>query len=341
MNYRRIAVALLAMAALLSFATVASAQQDPHTLGTPKSGFTPSLSVRQTSDIFLTAAYSNASYGTGGVALRNRSTGTIEISGDTGATQAAWLYWAVLLHNPTKAQLTKVGKVTIARLFPAGAPLPSSAAVTGTLLNIGADPCWGSTGTYVYRAAVPLTVATGNGLYKITLSGGASGLTNGADPWAGAVFPLFEGASLVVVGTGSATVGLLDGQAGTTFYGATTYSNYYQLPATVASGSQVLLDNFGYDGQIGYSRSGSSSQETSTALGWPSQTNNILFAGPGSGEVSDSDWDGSSGWPLPQLWDDTGHDISNAFNAGDYWVLVSYTAPYDCVGTVGAVISVK
>lgn len=340
MNYRRIAVALLATAALLSFATVASAQQDPHTLGTPKSGFTPSLSVHQTTDIFLEAAYSNASYGTGGVALRNRSTGTIEISGDTGATQAAWLYWAVLLQNPTKAQLSKVGKVSIARQFPAGAPLPSSATLTGTLLNIGADPCWGSTGTYVYRAAVPTTVATGNGLYKITLVAGASGLTDGEDPWDGNVkFPLFEGASLVVVGTGSATVGLLDGQAGTTF-GPGPYSNYYQLPVTVGSGSQVLLDNIGYDGQIGYSRVGSASQETSTALGWPSQTNNILFAGPGSGEVSGSDWDGSSGWPLPQLWDDTGHDISNAFVAGDYWVLVSYTAPLDCVGTVAAVVSV-
>jgi len=342
MNYRRIAVALLAMAALLSFATVASAQQDPHTLGTPRSGFTQSLSGPLTSDIFLTASYSNASYGTGGVALRNRSTGTIEISGDTGATQAAWLYWAVLLQNPTKTQLNNVKKLTIARQFPSGAPLPAAATVTGTLLAVGADPCWGSTGTYVYRAAVPTTVATGNGLYRITAHAAPFGLTDGEDPWDGNVkFPLFEGASLVIVGTGSATVGLLDGQAGTTFYYPTSYSNYYQLPATVAAGSQVLLDNFGYDGQIGSSRYGSASQETSTALGWPSQTNNILFAGPGSGEVSNSDWDGSSGWPLPQLWDDTGHDISNAFNAGDYWVLVSYTAPYDCVGTVGAVISVK
>ncbi len=338
MNYRRIALALLAMAALLSFATVASAQQDAHTLGTPTSDFAPSLPIQQTSDIFLTASYANASYGTGGVALRNRRSGSISISGDTGATQAAWLYWAVLLKSPSAALLKKVNKLAIARQFPTGAPSPASATVTGTLLHIGGDPCWGSTGTYVYRAAVPLTVATGNGLYKITLTAAEAGLSDGEDPWDGnTVFPLWEGASLVIVGTGTSSVGLLDGQAGTTFTSA--YSNYYQLPATVAAGNRVLLDNFGYDGQLGNSRFGSASNETSNAEGWPSLAHNILFAGPG-GEVTDSDWDGSSGWPLPQLWDDTGHDISNAFNAGDYWVLVSYASPLDCVGTVGAVISV-
>ncbi len=339
MNYRRIAVALLATAALLSFATVASAQQDAHTLGTPTSAFAPSLQVQQTSDIFLTASYANASYGTGGVALRNRATGEIGISGVSGTTQAAWLYWAVLLKSPSAALVTKVGKVTIGRIFPAGAPTPASVAVTGTLLAIGADPCWGSTGTYVFRAAVPLTVATGNGLYKFTLTPAESGLRDGEDPWDGNVkFPLWEGASLVIVGQGSSSVGLLDGQAGTTF-GPGPYSNYYQLPATVAAGDRVLLDNFGYDGQLGNSRFGSASNEASYAEGWPSLAHNILFAGPG-GEVTDSDWDGSSGWPLPQLWDDTGHDISNAFNAGDYWVLVSYTSALDCVGTVGAVVSV-
>ncbi|HMD16837.1 MAG TPA: hypothetical protein VKH18_09225 [Terriglobales bacterium] len=340
MKYRRIAVALLATAALLSV-TVASAQEDARLLGTPMSGLTAGAHARpETLDIFLTASYASASYGTGGVALRNRRTGEIAISGVSGSTQAAWLYWAVLLSNPTATQLTKVAKVTIARTYPTGAPSPSSAAVTGTLLNVGGDPCWGSSGAWVYRAAVPTTVATGNGLYKITLSTAESGLTDGEDPWDGnRKFPMWEGATLVIVGQGSATVGLLDGQAGTTFLSG-GYSNYYQLPATVAAGSQVLLDNFGYDGQLGSSRFGSASQETSTALGWPSQVNNILFAGQGSTEASDSDWDGSSGWPLPQLWDDTGHDISNAFEAGDYWVLVSYSAPLDCVGTVGAVVSV-
>jgi hypothetical protein len=340
MNYRRIAMAL-AMSALLSLASVASAQKkDARSLGSSESGFTADLTKPLTSTIFFTASYANASYGTGGVALRNRQTGSIHISGVSGTTQAAWLYWSVLLQNPTASQLGKVGHVAIARQFPAGAPLPSSILLNGTLIAVGGDPCWGSTGTYVFRAQVPNTVATGNGLYRITLRG-ATGLIDGEDPWDGnVVFPLFEGASLVVVGTGTNAVGLLDRQAGTTFVSG--YSNYYQLPATVSGSSQVLLDNFGYDGQIGYSRSqvSSLSNETTYALGWPSQTNNIEVAGPG-GETGDSDWDGSAGWPLPQLWDDTGHDITNAFVAGDTFVLVSYSSASDCIGTVGAVVSVS
>src|SRR5258708_443010 len=185
-----------------------------------------------------------------------------------------------------------------------------------------------------------LSKQIGNGLSKVILRG-ASGLTDGEEPGdLNVVFRLFEGASLVVVGTGTANVGLLDGQAGTTFVG-TTFSNYYQLPATTASGSRVLLDNFGYDGQIGASRSifSPTSNETSSVSGYPSLTF-VQVAGPGV-ETSNSDWDGSSGWPLPQLWDDTGYDISNAFAAGDTFVLVNYTSGNDCIGTVGAVISVQ
>jgi hypothetical protein len=336
MRQRTIAIGLFTLGALLSLGTVASAQRDPHTLGTVHSGFTTGITARpQLTDIFLTASYANASYGTGGVATRNRSTGGISISGVSGTTQAAWIYWAVLLHNPTSAQLTNVSKVTVTRMYPPGAP--SSAAVVGTLLNIGGDPCWGSTGAYVFRAAVPTYVATGNGFYKVAL-GGAS-LKDGEDPWDGNVrFPLFEGASLIIVGQGSNAVGLLDGQAGTTF--SSTYQNYYQLPATISGTSRVLLENIGYDGQLGSSRTASLANETSFAEGWPNSTSNIQFAGPG-GEATDSDWDGSSGWPLPQLWDDTGHDISNAFVAGDYWVLVTYNSFGDCLGTVAAVVSVS
>lgn len=335
MKYRKIAVAFIVMAALLSLGGVASAQQNPHWLGTPRSGFTAGLTQAPQSNISLTAQFSNASYGTGGVALRNRSQGSIQISGVTGPTQAAYLYWAVLLNNPTKTQLKQVAQVQLQREFPKGS---TTQQLHGTLLNVGGDPCWGSTGAWVYRAAVATSLATGNGTYKIVIPPAGAGLNDGEDPWDGnVVFPLWEGASLVIVGTGAANVGLLDGQAGTTFFGPPV-SFSYDLPAA-ATGGQVLFDNFGYDGQIGNSRTISASNETTTVQGSPGGSP-VLVAGPG-GETGDSDWDGSSGWPLPQLWDDTGHDISNAFAAGDTSVLVSYDAPLDCVGTVGAVISVQ
>ena len=335
MNYGRIVMAL-AMSALLSLCSVASAQQNPHWLGTTGSGFTAGLTKAPQSNISLTATYSNASYGTGGVALRNRIKGSIHISGVTGPTQAAWLYWAVLFAStPSSAQLRGASKVQLQREFPPG--IPSAAQLTGTLIAIGGDPCWGSAGTWVFRASVPTTVATGNGIYRIILNKNSTGLSDGEDPWDGnVVFPLAEGASLVIVGTGVASVGLVDGQAGTTFSAA--YSNSYDLPAP-ATGGLVLFDNFGYDGQIGTSRTITASNETTTVQGFPGGVS-VLVAGPG-GETGDSDWDGSSGWPLPQLWDDTGHDITNAFAVGDTSVLVSYTSTRDCIGTVGAVISVQ
>ncbi len=346
MKYRKIAVVLIATAVLLSLASIASAQsaqKDPRVLGTRGSGFTAGIVKPQQSNIYLTAAYSNANYGTGGVALRNRPKGDIQISGVTGPAQAAWLYWAVLLSNPSEKLLKEVAEVTLQREYPTGSPDPTGIQLQGTLLAVGADPCWGSSGAWVYRAAVPTNVASGNGIYRIIESGSAVGAKDGGDPWAELVFPAWEGASLVIVGTGTASVGLIDGQAGTTFAGA--YSNFYQLPATIGSESLVLFDAIGYDGQIGDSRSivsgsgYSSTNETTTVTGFPSGIS-VLVAGQG-GETGDSDWDGSAGWPLPQLWDDTAHDISNAFAAGDTWALVSYGTTWDCVGTVSAVISVQ
>lgn len=331
---------LTAAAAILNLTIVSHAQNDPRGLGTRRSGYTAHLVQPQATAIYSTATYTSASYATAGVALRNRSKGDINVSGVTGPIQAAWLYWVVLFgQTPSKAQLKAASKVSLQREYPPGAP--TGAELTGTLLAVGGDPCWDSAGAWVFRASVPSSVATGNGIYRILLSPSASGLSDGEDPWDGnVVFPLAEGASLVIIGTGAASVGLVDGQAGTTFQGA--YSNYYELPATVGPSGVVLFDNFGYDGQVGTSRtiSSDSANETTTVEGWPSLTNNILVAGPG-GETGDSDWHGSSGWPLPQLWDDTGHDISNAFLTGDYWVLVSYQSNADCVGTVGAVLSVQ
>src|ERR1700682_3031051 len=120
MSYRRMVVAL-AMSALLSLASIASAQKkDAHLLGSSASGFTAGLTKPSTGVIYLSATYANASYGTGGVALRNRNQGGIHISGVNGPTQGAWLYWTVLLKSPSVTQLNNVKKATLARVFPTG-----------------------------------------------------------------------------------------------------------------------------------------------------------------------------------------------------------------------------
>ncbi len=310
-----------------------STEFNSRTLGTTDAGFpirrTPPVSI-STVPPFITV--SGAQFGSGGVALRNRGAGAIHVSGVIAPTKAAYIYWSVLVNAAGVGAAMK--SVTIQRLF----PLPASAAVVvnGVQIGLGADPCWNSNGAAVFRAPVPLVVANGNGLYQITLNAGASGLTNGADPWVGApVFPLFEGASLVIVGTGTGTVSLYDAPlAGTEFDLANPLN--YTLPLPVAAtGALTLWDNIGDDGQIGTSRTANPgvSLETTTI-------NAVAISGGAAALDNDSDWNGSSGYPLPQLWDDTGHDITTATPAGTAALKIAFAANGDCLNAIANVVEV-
>jgi hypothetical protein len=272
--------------------------------------------------------FRSAQYGTGGVALRNRRVGVLNISGVTGKVKAAYLYWAYLFTKTPPAKQT----IAINRVNGSGAT------VSGTLLAVGGDPCWGSRGIAVYRAPVPLTVATGNASYEVSQNAAQSALGTGEDPWDGhLVFPAAEGASLVIVGTGTYTVEIYDKAipSGKTFKGALSYS--LTLPVA-AKGTSTLWDSIGADGQIGKSRTpGSGFTETTTI-------NGVGISGPGALNAN-SDWDGSSGWPLPQLWDDTGHDITAATPPGTTKLAVTIVSVpgsfVDCISTVANVVAVK
>src|SRR5262249_13049555 len=155
----------------------------------------------------------HAWYATGGGALRNRASTAISISGATTPIQAAFLYWAVITDNAPPAS---AGTLTIARESPSSA----STTVKGTIVGSGPPPCWPGRRITVYRASVPSAVANGNGVYRVTISSakGTAGSTDGADPWKEIKLPLWEGASLVLVGTGAGTVAIYDqGLAGQTF----------------------------------------------------------------------------------------------------------------------------
>ena len=123
-------------------------------------------------------------YTAAGVAMRNLGYGTITLSGvPAGATVvSARLLWDVLgdTADPSFAQ----GSID-------GTP------ITGTGWASGGDPCWGNGANFSYEADVTAMV-TGNGSYS--LSGFATGESDGADPWnVGSVPPMMEGASLVVI----------------------------------------------------------------------------------------------------------------------------------------------
>lgn len=249
-----------------------------------------------------------ASYTTGGVSLRNRGAGNINMSGLVGPSRLTLLYWAVITNGETKVP---VSQIEIQRFFPV--PASAAAIVNGVVVGVGPAPCWGPAGSKitVFRAVVPPAIAgVGNGSYQLTLIPGSGGLVNGQDPWAPpVVLPLWEGASLVMIGNGAGTVSVFDvGLAGDTFAPNVPFNYTLNLPLLPIAGHRMLLDNIGADGQhvavldrhavLGYS------DEQTTVNGFP-------IAGPGS-QYNDSDWNGSSGLPVTELWDDTGHDITNA-----------------------------
>ena len=188
----------------------------------------------------------NAQYASAGVALRNRTSGAIQISGIVGPVKRAYLYWAFLYRSTTPPATQSIGFCRTTGVTPT-----ACSSKTGTLLATGADTCWGSSGVAVYRADVTSSVP-GNGIFLVSLGGGASASNSGADPWTSVTFPAAEGASLVVVGTGTKTVSVYDrGLSGATFFGSTSYT--LNVPGGVKK-TPVLWDNIGADGQTGSGR---------------------------------------------------------------------------------------
>jgi hypothetical protein len=277
--------------------------------------------------------FTGAAYGSGGVGLRNKGMGGIGISGVVTPVKAAYLYWAVITEGAAKTPDTQM---KIQRLFPT--PASAVTTVTGTLLGTGSSPCWGGTVISVYRASVPTTVSSGNGSYEVTLMPGAGGTTAGADPWLSETLPLFEGASLVVVGTGPATsrVVIYDtGLAGKTFGGNPGLTYSLTLPVAT-TGTLTLFDSIGADGQEG------SSREAESGYGDEVTTiNGTHFAGPGSLAIN-GDWNGSAGSPLPQLWDDTGHEITSATPKGTKTLNIKIAnqgeSSWDCLTPVANIV---
>lgn len=277
------------------------------------------------------AAFRNAQHGTGGVGLRNRLAGGIEVSGAPSPSVAAYLYWAVITNGPAPL-VTK--RVTVQRRF----PLPVSGAVllNGTVVGTGPQPCWAGNTITVLRASVPTNLANGSGLYEVRFGAGASGNTQGRDPWFGAPqLPLLEGASLVVVGAGNSTVALYDrGLSAQTFTASAGLSYTLNFPVAYA-GTAVLWDNIAADGQHG-----------STRIPLPGLANEITrinaapVMGPGS-VYNDSGWNGAVAGPLPQLWDDTSVNVSPRVPIGATSMAVSVTGGGDCLTPVANVVAVR
>jgi hypothetical protein len=92
-----------------------------------------------------------------------------------------------------------------------------------------------------------------------------------------------------------------------------------------------IFTELGADGQIGTSLSTGLALET-TSL------NGNLIAGPGSG-YNDSDWNGTDGVPLNQLWDTHSHDVEGDLLAGANTVTIASQG--DCLVTIANVLTVR
>jgi len=336
MNARAFTRGLLAGAALL-YASLAGAQQ----LSSGRSGIPPAIpefQLRAEGSVALgsiesSAVYSRASVATGGIGLRNLGEGGIEISGARGPIKVGFLYWTVISQGPPP----DAAKRLLIRRPGGGGDFTE---VVGRVVGSGDSPCWNQGDRIVvFRGRLPPRIATGNGHYRIEIPAGGTGSRNGEDPFVTSPAPMINGASVVIIGTGTSTVALYDaGLAGHSFHTSLRYS--LKLGQNVGSASQVLFYNIGSDGQTGESID--AFRQTSAEVTSIGDGSGVRIAGPGS-EASDSDWNGGVGKPLPQLWDNTAHDITKAAEKASIGTAlpVRISAPRDCLTPVANIVAIR
>jgi len=275
-----------------------------------------------------------AQYAVAGTGLRNRSTGTINISGFVPPLQKAILYWGVLC--PTSSPCGPI--ISVQRLSPTEI---GPKTFVGTLIGVGADPCWGSNHAEFYKAdARSIAPPTGSGgTYQVFIPKGEQGITDSSDPWvkANAALPEWEGATLVLVGTGSATVNIFDaGLAGTGILAPIDYS----LPLFgTPSENPLIWSGINADGQVGNSTTafpGDADEQVTL--------NGTQISGPSTGPVAwdtDSDFNGNDAPPLPQLWDSRTHTTTGVSLVSPLPVSITSLsgAGNDCIEVVANIVS--
>jgi hypothetical protein len=251
-----------------------------------------------------------------GIAMRNRTAGTIHLR---GAPVPSKVLAALLYFN--FSDQSREGRRTVPVLFDANLVVASK---TGD----HDDPCWGMAGNHSYVADVRPFVPIGGHLnqdYQVVIPFDEQTSTTGQNPWS----PLepdqkvrVEGATLVVVYRTQDTTGAVfvyDAISNAMFAGTAQFDLLH--PGLDGIGRFTMT---GADGQRGFGHDNFASNELTFF-------NGDQIAGP---PVASSDWDGSDGWPLVQLWDTHTHNVklSGAVSS------VRYQSPGDCLVPVAFVI---
>jgi len=286
-----------------------------------------------------------------GTGLRNFDSGTIRLRGiPAGSTVVrAFLYWAMICVSTTNC--------------PTGVNIEfEGRTITTSRICTGGNPCWAGGPLAAYRADVtglmPGTTTAAvankviNGDYQVNAIPSNVNERDGRDPFAPATtnFPKAEGATLVVVysnPTLAATGRVYIHNGCDTLTGAGTLNVTNALaPAAPTPLTFVKFTRFGADGQtlIGTTATPSVSNET-TFFGGPSATCATAaltqIAGDGSLYDRDSDWNGSDGGPLNQLWDTRTTTVTGRLGAAAANYCVRFTSQGDCFTPIGYVLSVR
>ena len=226
-----------------------------------------------------------------GVGLRNAGQGHIQVLGAPAGAElaAAFLYVGLVVTEPTESLSVKLDGIT----------------VSGELVASTIGPCWTETGIFAtYRFdVVDLMRATVNGFYSLT--GVPSAKVNGEDPFVDPEevpdLPLSEGASLVVFYTHDSVP---SGSRGYLHDGAWELREHLTV-------EHALTPPPGVIGSIRHTRIAGDGQRregdvpvagTVTFLGAPDGPE-VMVRGPGSELDRSSDFTGSDGGPIMQLWD--------------------------------------
>jgi hypothetical protein len=316
-------VCLSWMTILALFAVAAPVWAEGGILDIP-SGASPET----TKTITVTPSYlaSGVAHVANGVALRNSCDGTIALRGiPSGSTlKSAFLYWNYM-------DGSKVGASSSTVKF-------NGKSVTGTKVADQPDLCWETKGDHSYRASITPVASGGNYVFTALTCTDKSG----QNPWnplltGTAIEPAWDGASLVETYSNSSTtsdkVAIFDKLAGASYSnaGAHNFAVKMDTGSTIFSGTG-LFTQIGADGQVGesFARECSGSVCTDDER---DDFNDIALTGPG-GTYPQSDWDGSNGWPLSQLWDT--HTMYTEFNGTSTNTDTTF-ATGDCIAPVAYV----
>ena len=258
--------------------------------------------------------FTNSNHVANGVALRNRTSGTIHLRGVpiSSPVVKAFLYW-------NYSDNVGTGAATSPTLF-------NGNLITGNKIADNPDPCWGMGGNHTYRSDVTPWVLPSPGHpnqdYQVVMSFNDGTSTTGQNPWSPTESQQqrLEGATLIVVYGGSGKVSIYDNLSGTTMFGGTGTFNLVFFPGS----SNGLFTVTGADGQ----QPGTFGMKDTLFNG------SLILESPGGYPAND--WNGSAGVPLPQLWDVHTHTVLLRPNAAIQQV--SFNVDSDCVVPVAFVL---